>query len=105
MSNPLKWEFPGGKLQAHETEQDCIVREVQEELGLSIQPNERLESSVHHYSKSLSIELVPFLCEILSGSLKLAEHKEHLWLKPHELSNLDWSEADLPIVKSLSTIE
>ena len=103
MSNPLKWEFPGGKIKAGEKEEECIKREIKEELGLTIKAKERLESNVHPYSESLQIELIPFLCEITDGSLELAEHKAHLWLNPFELETLDWSEADLPIVKTLAS--
>lgn len=103
MPLPGKWEFPGGKIEAGETEEDCIVREIKEELHIEIDLGERLHSTVHHYP-TRSIELIPFLAEYRSGEILLSEHEQYRLLAKTELETLDWSEADLPIVKAVMKI-
>lgn len=98
MSMPLKWEFPGGKLESGETPIQCLRREVEEELGLSISIIEPLPPARHRYA-TFEIELIPFRCSMLGGELSLLEHAQIVWLRPDELSGLDWAAADIPIVK------
>lgn len=98
MSMPLKWEFPGGKLEAGETEEACIKREIREELNIEIELLARLTPALHHYP-DFSVELLPFLARHKAGDLKLLEHKQYLLLDINELSALDWAEADVPIVE------
>ncbi len=94
MKQGLLWEFPGGKLEPGEKAEDCIVREIKEELGITIQPERKLSRSVHG-----NICLIPFICSRVAGDLYLHEHKEALWLRPHELHHLNWCPADIPVVK------
>lgn len=98
MNLPLKWEFPGGKLEDGESEIDCIRREIKEELNIEIDVIERLTPSVFQYP-NMMIELIPFTANYIEGELKIVEHKQCLLLDKHELVNLDWAEADLPILK------
>jgi|SRR5690554_914867 len=98
MSLPLKWEFPGGKIEANESEIDCIKREIKEELDIEIKVVKRLNSSNFDYP-TFSIELIPYTAEYISGDLKLREHQNYKWAKNEELLDLDWAEADVPIVK------
>ena len=58
----------------------------------------KLKSNTHNYSENNAIELIPFLCEIKDGEIKLTEHTNFLWLSKSELLNLDWAEADVPIL-------
>lgn len=97
MKLPLKWEFPGGKLEEDELEEECIKREIFEELRIEIEPVLKLSHSLHHYNE-VSIELIPFVSKYLSGDFKLIEHQQMLWLDKNELTELDWAEADIPIV-------
>ncbi|MBI1920379.1 MAG: (deoxy)nucleoside triphosphate pyrophosphohydrolase [Geobacter sp.] len=99
MSHPLKWEFPGGKLHEGESLEDCLVREIREELGIEVQPLVSLPPLVHHYDH-ISVELLPFICRIVQGEIVLHEHSEVSWLEPEELSSLDWVEADVPVFRS-----
>jgi 8-oxo-dGTP diphosphatase len=103
MNLPLKWEFPGGKIEKNETEEACIKREIKEELNIEITLLKKLSTSFHEYP-NISIELIPFVAQYLSGDIVLKEHQSYQFLKLAELSNLDWAEADIPIVKQLQSI-
>lgn len=104
MKLALKWEFPGGKIEENETEIESLKREINEELHIEINPTTRLAPSIHHYP-NLSIKLIPFVAQLISGELKLIEHKQALWLSKSELHTLDWAEADIPIVKEYINYE
>lgn len=97
MSLPLKWEFPGGKLENDEAAEECIHREILEELNLKIEVQHRISSSLFDYP-NISIELIPFICMVQGGELVLKEHKAYQFLSKDQLQNLDWAEADLPIL-------
>lgn len=101
MKLPLKWEFPGGKLEANENEIDCIKREVKEEINIEIEIVEKLPNSIYDYG-SFKINLIPFVARYVSGDINLAEHSDYKLLKSNKLQNLDWAEADLPIVKEIT---
>jgi 8-oxo-dGTP diphosphatase len=98
MKMPLKWEFPGGKVEWLENEEDCIQREIKEELDLNIEVLRRLAPNRHQYDDFL-IELIPFLCRISHGRISLKEHRAYLWLTKAEMRDLDWAEADIGIVE------
>ncbi len=100
MAMPLKWEFPGGKINPGETPEECLRREVREELSIEIAVGERLPSVTHDYP-DFRVTLYPFLCRITSGNIVLHEHAALLWLPPEELHTLDWAEADRPIIEYL----
>ncbi len=100
MSMPLKWEFPGGKIEAGESPEYALIREIQEELDVQIQIVGSLSPTSHDYDK-FQIRLVPFLAKIKSGRIVLNEHNKMLWIKQSELSSLDWAAADVPIVKEI----
>lgn len=100
MSQPMKWEFPGGKIESGETEIDCIKREIREELNIVIVVLDRLTPSVYSYP-TFTIELIPYTAHYVSGELKLKEHHQYLLLDKDELDELDWAEADLPIVNEI----
>jgi len=97
MKLPLKWEFPGGKLEENEIEIDCIKREIREELNIEIEILKRLSSSTYDYG-TFKIRLIPYLANYISGNIQLAEHRDYRLLDKSELLNLDWAEADIPIV-------
>jgi len=103
MKLPLKWEFPGGKIEFGETEVDCVKREIFEELNIKIEVKEKLTTVVHHYSDFI-IRLIPFTAKYLSGELNLKEHANYILDKKDKLNDLDWAEADLPILIELLSI-
>ena len=100
MKLPLKWEFPGGKIEDGESKEDCLKREIREELGLEIEVGLALTPAEHHYPE-FSLRLYPFFCKWTGGSLAIAEHAQAIWVSFDELKNYDWAEADVPIVNEL----
>ena len=100
MSLPLKWEFPGGKIEAGETVTDCILREIREELNLDMHITHQLEP-VHHQYPDFFIELNPVMAVHTGGTIQLLEHEQFQLLPPADLYQLDWAAADRPIVEWL----
>ena len=92
-----KWEFPGGKVEQNESEEECLIREIKEELGLDIQLGKRLSSVEYAYEKS-PIRLIPFIASIFGGELILTEHQAYKWLTPERLDSIDWAPEDWPVV-------
>jgi 8-oxo-dGTP diphosphatase len=97
MSLPLKWEFPGGKIQNGESAPVCLLRELREELGIAVSVREALPPSTHHY-RSFTVTLYPFNCAEVRGEIVLHEHAAIAWVAPGELGKLDWAEADVPVI-------
>jgi 8-oxo-dGTP diphosphatase len=104
MKLPLKWEFPGGKLESNETEVECIKREIKEELNIEIVVLKALQNRIFDYI-DFKINLIPFVVCYTSGEIKLTEHKQFKLFNKAELLNLDWAEADLSIVNELLNLE
>ena len=97
--HPLKWEFPGGKLAKGESEEECIIREIKEELSMDIVICGRLPLVEHDYGQK-QIKLIPFICDTLDDLPFLSEHLAYRWIVPEELSSIDFSEADIPVSES-----
>jgi 8-oxo-dGTP diphosphatase len=99
MSLPLKWEFPGGKINIGESPVECLKRELVEELGIQVNVGKRLPETTHHYP-TISVTLHPFVCSIDTGEIVLHEHAAITWLPPDRLHTLDWADADVPVIES-----
>ncbi len=97
MKLPLKWEFPGGKIEENETAEECILREIKEELNLEIEILKRLRASPYDYG-IFKINLIPFIAKYQNGVIILAEHKDFKWIEAKDLLSLDWAPADIPIL-------
>lgn len=96
---PLKWEFPGGKVEPGEDPAAAIVREIREELGCDIAVARALPRFTHDYGRVV-IEMIPFVCMLAPGSPEPHPH-EHIaiaWVKPAELLAYDLAAADVPVV-------
>ncbi len=98
MPEALLWEFPGGKIEPGETEKDCLIREIKEELNLIIVPIRRL-TPVEFSTENKTIELIPYICEYKQGVIQLAEHRAYQWASPGELLTYAWCPADKPVVE------
>jgi 8-oxo-dGTP diphosphatase len=101
MSQPGLWEFPGGKVEQGELLEDCLTREILEELNISIRIVIAMSPSEFSYSSDKTIRLLPFLCTWESGLIQLLEHEEVRWLTKEELFSVNWAPADLPIAQEL----
>ncbi|MGZ3766192.1 MAG: (deoxy)nucleoside triphosphate pyrophosphohydrolase [Mucilaginibacter sp.] len=97
MKLPLKWELPGGKIESNESPEECLIREIKEELDIEIKIVKSLPSNTHAYP-SVVIHLIPFICKHISRDVLLKEHVSFKWLNTNELLDLDWAEADIPIL-------
>jgi 8-oxo-dGTP diphosphatase len=100
MSLPLKWEFPGGKVIPGESEENCLKREIREELNIDISIAGKLGASVYDYGK-FCIRLIPFLANYIGGDIILHEHSQMGWYDKEGLMALDWAAADLQILQEL----
>ena len=100
MSRAGKWEFPGGKIEKNETADQCIVREIQEELNLNIKILQWLEAVEHTYPE-IKIRLIPCMAKISSGTILAREHSDLKWVNAEDLMSFDWSPADVHVVKQL----
>ncbi len=97
----FKFEFPGGKIEANETFEDCLRREIKEELSASIHSISFLMDVYHDYP-DFSVHITFFECAIDKNKIALLDHKKIIWKAAKELKTLDWAEADLPVVNLLS---
>jgi 8-oxo-dGTP diphosphatase len=95
-----KFEFPGGKMEAGETKQDTIKREISEELNMNIEVQEEFLSLTHQYP-DFHLIMHSFICICENPMVTLTEHISYKWLNKSDLDLLDWAEADIPIVKKL----
>lgn len=95
--HPWQWEFPGGKIRSGETAEECIVREISEELTIGIEVLTQLLPVEFDYG-SKQIYLIPFVCKIDSGEIVLTEHVTKRWISIGEWNELDWSGADRELI-------
>lgn len=96
-NHPLEWEFPGGKIHPDETMEQCIVREIDEELTLQVKVTDLLSSIEFDYT-SKKINLIPLVCEIISGEIILTEHVAQRWFDLEEWETMKWSDADHELI-------
>ena len=93
------WEFPGGKIEAHEGPESALIRELVEEIGVSTKPTRRIEQTRYEYPDR-SVKLQLWDCGVVDpDSIRLIEHDEARWLSVEELLEVKWLPADLPIVE------
>jgi 8-oxo-dGTP diphosphatase len=102
MSNAGRWEFPGGKVRPGEDDEDCIIREIYEEMGITVIITGRLNPVEYDYGYN-QIRLIPFLCETLSSKPVLKEHDECRWLTSDELAGLDMTPPDIIVAEQFAS--
>ncbi len=94
------WEFPGGKIEAGESKQVALKREIREELECTIEVGTEVVTNLHEYDGG-SVTLTTFYCRIVEGTPRLTEHSSIKWLRPSELDTLEWAPADLAAVAQI----
>ena len=94
------WEFPGGKIEDAETYQECLSREIEEELNLHIEVGEVLTTSNYNYEHG-EIHLIALEAWILSGTIELTVHDKYEWVAPTDLVFYKLAPADIPIAEKL----
>lgn len=92
-----KWEFPGGKVEKGETDQQALAREIKEELDIDVEVEELIDENYNEYQDK-NINLKVYRCKYVSGEINDTEHQTLAWKKSSEMETLDWAEADKPIV-------
>ncbi|PXY02468.1 8-oxo-dGTP diphosphatase MutT [Marinifilum breve] len=96
----LKWEFPGGKIEANETDEECMVRELHEEFGIQSKVTGFLGESTHNYGSKI-VCLKAFFVEHVSGEFQKRVHQNIKWVHVNELKDMDWAPADIKLVDLL----
>ncbi len=95
------WEFPGGKIEPGETARQCLMRELEEELGIQSQIGDVVGENIHHIEgkgPEKTIRLLAYKVRHTGGEIQLLDHDQILWLTPDQLHTLNWSPADIPLV-------
>jgi len=95
-----KWEFPGGKVETGETPEQGLVREIDEEFGISIKVGDFIGSHIFR-NEDKEYELLAYYVTITSGTITLTVHDDMKWVKIHEFKNYDFAESDKAIISLL----
>lgn len=91
------WEFPGGKIEADETPEQCLIRELQEELCITTEVGQYIGESLHDYGTKV-VRLMAYKVIHIFGDFKLNDHDQFCWLGINELESINWAPADIPLV-------
>ncbi|WP_371372773.1 8-oxo-dGTP diphosphatase MutT [Sporomusa aerivorans] len=95
-----KWEFPGGKIEPGETPEECLRREIKEELSIGIVVGDFFAESIYNYPAK-TIRLYAFWSAWLSGEIELRSHDTVEWVNIEDLKKFDFAPADIPFINKL----
>ncbi len=99
-SLPLLWEFPGGRVEAGETDQAALARELREEMGIEVQVGDRCIHVEHSYA-SYDIDFCVYRCRLVSGPIQHVRVHAHRWVKPEDLDDYEFPAADEKTIAKL----
>ncbi|MBV9087648.1 MAG: (deoxy)nucleoside triphosphate pyrophosphohydrolase [Acidobacteria bacterium] len=99
---PLKWEFPGGKIEEGEQPRQALWRELEEELGIDAKIDEEVARIRHRYKSGGAVELRFYLVREYKGEIDNRIFRDVQWAKRSELPNYDFLDADLALVRDIS---
>jgi 8-oxo-dGTP diphosphatase len=102
-SMPLKWEFPGGKIEPGEQPRAALRRELDEELGIDATVGEEVARIRHHYATGASVELRFYIVPAFKGEIENRIFKQVVWERFSELPKYDFLEADIDLVNQLAS--
>ena len=94
------WEFPGGKVEAGESPESCLVRELEEEFSITVSIEGFFAESIHTYPDR-TVQLLAFIVRWVKGAMVLADHDMLKWVAPSRLDHYDMLPADRPLVDKL----
>jgi 8-oxo-dGTP diphosphatase len=95
------WEFPGGKLEPDESPEDCLQRELLEEMGITIEPYAYVGTNEHDYG-TLTIKLIAYKARFVSGEIVLTDHDDYRWVGTEEFGEYTFAPADVPFLEKLN---
>jgi len=99
---PLKWEFPGGKIEEGEQPRDALRRELEEELGIAAEVGDEVARIQHEYPNGAKVELRFFMVRKYSGEIENRIFRDIQWSAREDLPKYDFLEADLTLVRDLA---
>jgi 8-oxo-dGTP diphosphatase len=95
------WEFPGGKVEAGESHQQALARELREELSIEVSVGDLVEETIYAYER-IDVHLFTYEVVVRAGAIELKDHDQCVWLGADALEELNWAPADVPTVRKLA---
>lgn len=101
MTLPNYWEFPGGKIEAGESPEEALTREIKEEFNCSIKVGKKVEDTTYEYEKVI-VRLETYMAKLVDGQPIAQEHAETKWVSREEMTQLNFAPADIPAVEKVA---